>query len=749
MSSPYTDRIHQTQQAPFFKQHYGWKLAFLQHPMYLLIDEDRGDPIVGERVAPWGAPDVEAYIERVRRNLASLEAFPALRLNYEFSAVEMEEMCHRFPDVWQKMKELLARHALDIVDGTYSQAHLQLYGSETTWRQFAEGIRVIRELFDYHPRVYITQETGQHQQLPQILKRFGFDYFATPCFPWALDIVEGPFSLNGQWLGIDTQCGDEFVQGVALDGTTIPAYVAAHRWTAPDAIVAEQINKDMYMPSPLWINTPDLEEVNAPEYHLWMRFADFCLLAEELDKRYARCGARAKARIYTPWSYCEGVWADELLRENKQSEEMGVLADGIRAMALREGISSDATQVEQYWRTLLKYQHHDVNWHEVTDLRQKAIELYRRDRREMHGFLQALCKQFIPSGNAPCFVNVRPVARTALIATKTEVEGFQRHGDECIGMVALPAGGYRCMPAGTASSSVVVDQPAEIVADGYRVALSEGGLMRTLVTAKGETLFADAAFEGGELRCLLGDTYVNNRQAKVTCYDGPQAFIVERASRLGHIPVAERYDYFKHANLIRVRLTFDFQGDEVGYFYTDESKICLYYPTAATLAVQDIPFGFVTSMPERILYAPNWVRVGGLTLINRGNCKYFLKNGAITNMLAWGGTEFTNRQHIGWSNRTEYDLRLYGQQTIEYYVMPDADLSDTEVAQRVDEWIFPTLETTGTGEKSLYATTEKGALTSDVFVQDGMLWERGYQLPDVLGARHRDFEIYNQPLTEG
>ena len=40
---------------PFTKEHFGWKLAFIQHPMYLVIDEDRGEPISGERTPRWGA----------------------------------------------------------------------------------------------------------------------------------------------------------------------------------------------------------------------------------------------------------------------------------------------------------------------------------------------------------------------------------------------------------------------------------------------------------------------------------------------------------------------------------------------------------------------------------------------------------------------------------------------------------------------------------------------------------------------
>jgi hypothetical protein len=34
---------------PFTRARFGWKMAFIQHPMYLIIDEDRGEPAVMER----------------------------------------------------------------------------------------------------------------------------------------------------------------------------------------------------------------------------------------------------------------------------------------------------------------------------------------------------------------------------------------------------------------------------------------------------------------------------------------------------------------------------------------------------------------------------------------------------------------------------------------------------------------------------------------------------------------------------
>ena len=73
-----------------------WKLALAQHPMYLLIREDTQ---CAERTPPWGAPTIEAYIERIRQNLDSLERYPQLKLGYEWSGVELELLASDSPEV--------------------------------------------------------------------------------------------------------------------------------------------------------------------------------------------------------------------------------------------------------------------------------------------------------------------------------------------------------------------------------------------------------------------------------------------------------------------------------------------------------------------------------------------------------------------------------------------------------------------------------------------------------------------------
>ena len=38
------------------QQHLDWKIAICYHPMYMLVDEDRTVPTVGERIPPGGQP---------------------------------------------------------------------------------------------------------------------------------------------------------------------------------------------------------------------------------------------------------------------------------------------------------------------------------------------------------------------------------------------------------------------------------------------------------------------------------------------------------------------------------------------------------------------------------------------------------------------------------------------------------------------------------------------------------------------
>ena len=203
------------------RQYFDWQIAICYHPMYMLVDEDRGTPVLGERFPPWGAATVEQYLERVKRNLASLENDPKLTLNYEWAASALEDIAVRFPDVMQRMQAAHRRGQLDFVGGEYALAHTMTYGSEADWRQIELGLEVFQRLFGQRVTVHAHQEDQLYPQLPQVLRHFGYEYLVMPSFPWAVTITEGPFQLLGHERGTYLRKGDEFIRATAPDGTKI------------------------------------------------------------------------------------------------------------------------------------------------------------------------------------------------------------------------------------------------------------------------------------------------------------------------------------------------------------------------------------------------------------------------------------------------------------------------------------------------------------------------------------------------
>ena len=71
-----------------------WKLALVQHPMYFLIKEDT---ICAERTPPWGAPNIELYIERVGRNLETIKKYDQVKVGFEWSGLELRRYMRYTP----------------------------------------------------------------------------------------------------------------------------------------------------------------------------------------------------------------------------------------------------------------------------------------------------------------------------------------------------------------------------------------------------------------------------------------------------------------------------------------------------------------------------------------------------------------------------------------------------------------------------------------------------------------------------
>jgi hypothetical protein len=122
-----------------------------------------------------------------------------------------------------------------------------------------------------------------------------------------------------------TVSGNEFINAAGLDGSVIPTDLKA----VPNGRLNYQI--DLFSGSKILSVIPDLEEVDKETYEKYNSLFNFVNLNEALDERYKVSPPQSTARIYSYWSYAEGVWAEELLRKNKKAEEFTVLTEELNS----------------------------------------------------------------------------------------------------------------------------------------------------------------------------------------------------------------------------------------------------------------------------------------------------------------------------------------------------------------------------------------------------------------------------------
>lgn len=761
---------------PYLKSHLDWEIAICQHMMYLLIDEDRGEPVLGERKLPWGAPDAETYVKRIERNLRSLEKVADLRLTYQIAAVDMESIARDFPEVAEKMKYWHQQGRLDFVGGSFSQPHMQGIGSESNWRQFEWGVKFFNDFFGKQIKLHGRQETALHQQISQILKKNGFEMISMPIFPWSLEIIEGSFEFTSCHLGTNFMRSNEFVEAVSLDGTSLPAYLTSpvsaffdldevHEDCPIPALHAHNpdnikraISSDLYGPPPVWPYFPDLMEIDQSYFENIHEIAAVVHLEEALARRIKKVPPRAKAKLNSYWSYYEGQWAEEFLRNNKLAEEHALLGEAIQCMAKLANTGKDKSdQLHNIWHTILKYQHHDANWIEITDLRRKGINYLKETVRQGQQIMLELAQDMIePDTQSLAVFNSLAHSRKALIDLPDDeitagIGTMQKYNNRLLGLTDLPAGGFKSF---SAEEYTLVDSqesplPKTIETKHYRIDFSDNGLINQIISADQSNLLNCQQYLGGEIRAMINDQWQDNRKSGWSFYVGDVCYILERTTSLGDIPLRERYFFFRETNAIKVEMDFDFSGNEVGFYWLDETKINIYYPTRGTDVYHDIPFGYIQSPQERPLFATNWVSCGGLTYVNRGTVKHWVKDGVIANVIAWGSKTFDNRIHFDfWTREQTYDLRLYNTHTIEYFLIPAGTFDANQTVRQVEDLITPVFIAPGKGQKSFYEVQEDDLAITSLHTKEDKVQVRGYQLPSQSKNKYRDFEIFNCPAQD-
>lgn len=650
-------------------------LALIQHPMWLLIKEDSK---CLERTPPWGAPSVGEYAKRVARNLDSLDRDPAARVNYDFSGAELEDIRAMFPELAERIKAAAARKQIQFVNGTYSQAHLHTLSLEAAVREFRKGLEVIGEFGQRGVSSYIIQEPGFTEQTPQLLKAFGFKYCSKSCFPVYQKTLDPGTALAP---------ADFFCRWRGLDGTEILT-ISGLNWHHLD------MRRVLPDGTAFSIYAPDLEELHTAEN-------SYVLLDDVLPAEEARLKPKAKLKLirqYVPWSYLEGTDGDALISLDAACETALVQMETVSALLGTGG----GEEADRLWKVWLVCHHHDAYWAGAPELREKccrwlgqAIAGARTLVKEALGMRAAarrslVCCSVYPrehrgviavewKGPAPgMFVDgaglkypVQPVAEAGQPALLME---YAAKGAGC---AALVPKGRAKRPA----RELLARQfrytnrhySAVFNPDGSMAEISAGGApfpQRPCSALGAMTALTDGAIHN-----------LNENTVETSVERGPVADILRVKAKIGPVPVTRTTFLYHNLPWFESRLDFDFHDTVIGEYTFDVNKLNLIFPLEkGCRLVHGIGGGHASpDEPERAFFPVNWLDVEsgglGLSIINFGTRKHWLKEDTLGISLAWGGlTEhFGNRVidvSLGTRIGKEMDLRLNGRRSFRYAVYP-------------------------------------------------------------------------------
>lgn len=667
--------------------------AITYHPMYLLVELDRGEPKVLERFPPWGAEDGREYLGRLERNLGFLEQHEDAQLNYELSASELQMIERVRPDLVERMVSLVKAERVEFVGGDWSQAHAHVLGAESVFRQLARGLEETRRVLGTDVKVFFHQESAVHSQMPQLLSVWGFEWAITPAFPWYVEILGGRFEF-GQWphdgrpRSYYVPEDGSIVEWVGLDGSEIPLYLHGALGVTEDDVLDDD-QQGVVHQARLWIKCPDIEEVTDEELGWMQRYGRLRCLGPALEEVATNARSpeeRVRVRLGTHWSYIEGMWCEQLLQALTAAETDLVAFAGACSAAAWFGCQdvalSGMEDADKQWDELLTAEHHDIMWTETTDLKRQAIvraeqasAVSARRVREIAEILVATVggKEQPGASSGPSegygyAINPFPYPLQVRVPGASSTVGlggavhWRRQGQAAGGVrtvVALNNFGLAAIepawssPAATTGTDVGGPQ----VVDGHLSWLSLDSGSQLLAPGSGAVTYRR---EDGSIASSVGTLRPVEQKME------PGYGLYRFEGELDDIKLAVTFSLWSRAGIAEAEYTLSFQEKEVGVMWDDLSKLQVQWLTPdARRCSYDIPFGVVEARSGTVVHATSWVagEVSDeecLQIVHFGNPKFLVQRGSVFNVLAWGGRQFTNRMARRFLRASQYDLRLDG-----------------------------------------------------------------------------------------
>ncbi len=119
-------------------------------------------------------------IYTIEKTLDGIDKYNVV-IGLELDSYSYEVVAKEAPELINKLKKYIRQGRVSIVGGTYAQPLGQDYGWESNIRHLTYGRRVVQEILDVGVDTFIVEEQWFHPQLPQLLKKSGFEYASLQC----------------------------------------------------------------------------------------------------------------------------------------------------------------------------------------------------------------------------------------------------------------------------------------------------------------------------------------------------------------------------------------------------------------------------------------------------------------------------------------------------------------------------------------------------------------------------------------
>ncbi|MCZ7436735.1 hypothetical protein O7598_10065 [Micromonospora sp. WMMC241] len=302
------------------------------------------------------------------RDMLAFTAATGARGNLNFDAVGYERMAAEEPEALAQLRAAVAAGTIEVVGASYGQPYPLFHHGESAVRQLTYGVRAVRRLLGVRPVSYWEEEFSFYPQLPQLLADTGHRY-ASLFFQWTWHTPHVPAEDAPAiwWEGVDgtrilaTPRGPLNLHQWPEDFTALKEHPLLTESPAP--VIQQWLE---LLPSPDWMCRSELlldgmnELLSTPG--LDIRFGT---LAEVL----AAVGPHAPVRRYTMDDVFHGMSlgknGDLGHRRSRETEQTLLAAEALSVLAGRLGRPYPHWDVypiwelEEGWRELLAFQHHD------------------------------------------------------------------------------------------------------------------------------------------------------------------------------------------------------------------------------------------------------------------------------------------------------------------------------------------------------------------------------------------------------